>query len=373
MPAVKRLPDGTYEVRISVVDPTTGKRHQPRVRARSRRELDNAVAETRSRILRGDVQEPDTTPLGDYLDQWFSTYRPPKSATRANRRGALLRVQRDEIARIPLGRLRRAHVQGFVDRLALTHAPRTVRETIAVLGMALDRAATILEIIPQSPATKLALPSQQRQPMTVWDREEVRAVLRAVAGTDDEAFWQLALALGVRIGELVALRWSDVELDRGRITIARTMTRDERDRLYIGDTAKSPASHRAITLPLPCQAALAAQRRRSLERRLALGGLWDPADAVFDNGTGAHWRSARRFRNLFLSVVAATGVTPIRPHDMRHTAATHMIWAGVPIPTVSRILGHANPAITLRIYAHVIETMEEQAADIIGGMYQERA
>lgn len=371
MPKIDRLPDGTYQARISVVDPTTGKRHQPRVRARSQRALQDAIAEERARIRRGEHHEPDTTPLGDWLDTWYATYRASPSS-RAARLGAVRRIQRDEIARVPLGRLRRVHVQTFVDRLATTLAPRTVRDTATTLGMALDRAVR-LDIIPTSPAEHLDLPRVPRRAMAVWSDEEVRRVLDAAGETEDAAFWVLAVMLGLRIGELIGLRWSDIDLAAGRLTVARTMTHDEQRRQYIGETTKTPASRRTITLPLPCQAALVTHRRRSAEARLALGDLWEPEDAVFHSGTGGHWKSDRRYRRLLRALCAAADVPVIRVHDLRHTSATHMLRAGIPIPTVAHILGHASASITLSTYAHVLQAMEAEAATVIGTMYERRA
>jgi len=91
---------------------------------------------------------------------------------------------------------------------------------------------------------------------------------------------------------------------------------------------------------------------------------------VFGDGTGRNYRTTsalwREFRRISASV---PGLPAIRPHDLRHTAATHMIRAGVPIPTVSRILGHANPSITMRVYAWVLDSMEQQAVETIGSLY----
>lgn len=370
MPRVIRLPDGTYEVRISVVDPSTGKRHQPRIRARSRRELERAVAEARVAIRRGEVSEPDTTPLGVWLDTWLATYRASPSS-RATRQGAVRRIQRDEVARITLGRLRRAHVQALVDRLAATYAPRTVQATMTTLGMALDRAVR-LDVIATSPADRLDIPRVTRRPMAVWSDAEARRFLDATQDEPEAALWMLAVMLGLRIGELVALRWPDINIEAGRLSVHRTLTHDERGRCYIGETTKTAASQRTIALPLPVTAALSRHRRRSLERRLALGDLYEPDDAVFDDGAGAHWVTDARFRRLLPLLCERAGVPIIRLHDLRHTAASHMLRAGVPITTVAQILGHASAAVTLGIYGHVVRAMQDEAADRIGRMYEAR-
>ena len=374
MPRTERLADGAYEVRISVVDPTTGKRHQPRVRARSRRELDNAVAETRARIRRGDVQEPDTTPLGVWLDAWLSTYRPPSANSVQTRRSAVRRIQRDAVSHIPLGRLRRVHVQELVDRLAAELAPESVRSIVVALRLALDRAERLGVISPgASPADDLVLPRLRRRPMAVWSEDEAARFIAAARDGADAALWLLAIMLGVRIGELLALRWADVDLNAGRLTAARTFSRDADNRRVVADLPKSGAGNRTLRLPAPVIESLRTQRRRSLERRFALGPLWEPDDAVFDDGTGAHWRSDTRQQRTFRLLCETAGLPPIRIHDLRHTAATHMIRGGIPIPAVARILGHSNPAVTLRIYSWVIEAMEDEAVGVIEAMYERRA
>jgi integrase len=371
MPRVDRLPDGTYEVRISVVDPTTGKRHQPRIRARSRRELDNAIAEARAGILRGDVRATDATPLREWLETWHATYRPPSDASRFARRRSIDRVMRDPIADIRLGRLKPAHIQAYIDDLSRELSPASIRPIVATLGMALDRAVTVERLIPVSPLAGVTIPAAPRRAMAVWSSDYAAAFLHAAEGGRFGPAWLLALMLGIRQGELAALRWPDIDLPRRRITIRRTVTRDEDGHWQVGDVAKSGAGQRSLVLPAPCHVALTTWSAATDSERERLGDLWDAEeDAVFGDGTGRNYRATLAFWREFRRIVGTVpGLPAIRPHDLRHTAATHMIRAGVPIPTVSRILGHASPAITMSVYAWVLDSMEEHAAETIGSLY----
>jgi integrase len=370
VPRVDRLPDGTYEVRISVVDPTTGKRHQPRIRARSKRALDDAIAETRARILRGDVSATDTTPLGEWLQTWHATYRPPSEASRFARRHSIERVMRHPVADIRLGRLKPAHLQAYIDDLSRELAPASIRPIVATLGMALDRAVNVERLISVSPLVGVTVPSAPRRSMAVWTQDEAAAFLRAAEGGRFGPAWLLALMLGIRQGEIAALRWPDIDLPRRRVVIRRTVTRDEAGHWQVGRAAKSGAGQRSLVLPPPCHVALAGWAAVAALDRARLGDLWDDEDAVFGDGTGRNYRATPVFWREFRRIVATVpGLPLIRPHDLRHTAATHMIRAGVPIPTVSRILGHASPTITMSVYAWVLDSMEEQAAETIGSLY----
>jgi integrase len=179
----------------------------------------------------------------------------------------------------------------------------------------------------------------------------------------------LAVTVGLRRGELIGLRREDLDLTRGTLTVCRTQTRTATGRWIIGEVAKTDASHRMIHLPAICLEALRGHRARQNERRLQLGPAWQDEGAVFDAGDGRHLPSPNRLDSRFPRLTAQLGLPRIKLHGLRHTAATNMLKSGVPVHVVAHILGHANPSITLKVYAWVLADMQESAAARIDAMF----
>lgn len=368
MPRITKLPDGTYETRISVIDPRTGKRHQPRVRARSKRELEKAIAEARVTIQRGEYIEPDRTSLGDWLDVWLVGYQPRAGSTWQARADAIEIIKQDRIATLRLSSVQPVDVQAFVNRMSAEMSPATVRGRFAPLQMALTNALE-LRVIRDSPLLGVRLPAVTSSSRETWGAEQVR---RFIAGTTTHPLGSalvISVMLGVRIGELTALRWPDVDLERATLSISRTLARRRGGGMEVAETPKSAHGRRKLLLPHQCVDALQRRQREQSADRMALGTLWSDDDAVYGKHDGSYRYSNSALQRAFYAVSEHCDLPRIRPHDMRHTAATNMIWAGVPIPTVSRILGHSSPAITMRVYAHVIAQMEAEAVQTIEAFY----
>jgi len=223
-------------------------------------------------------------------------------------------------------------------------------------------------VIQTNPANDLDMPSKTAPAWTIWSEEQVSRFVDALDRWQEpnRAMWVLAVMLGIRRGELIGLRWTDINLHSGTITIERTGTRTEAGKWVIGDLPKTSHSQRTIRLPDVCTRALVQHCVEQTERRLTCGTVWIDSGAVFDTGLGDHWATPFRLYDGFRKLIEKVNSTVehpgdclpiIRPHDLRHTAATHMIRRQVPVPTVARILGHKNPAITMRVYAHVLDDM----------------
>lgn len=359
---------GSYSVRVNLIDPNTGKYVQKRVTAPTKRELDVKVAALKTAWHTDSYMDASDTPLAQYLTEWVENSK-VKAATRV-RRASIVRshITTDPIGQIPLGKLKRYHVQEFVDRKAKTSSSGTVELIYTVLRRALNR-AVILGMMPTSPCTHVELPKRERRPSPVFSEDETR---RFIAGTTDDdlhAAWVLMVTVGLRRGEIIGLRWQDIEWDRDTLSVARTQTRDENAHWIIGDSAKSATSQRSIHLPRVCLEALRTHRTRQLERRLILGSAWENSGAVFDNGVGSHLNYPEIINKRFRSILKSLSLPALTPHDLRHTAATNALRRGVPIHVVANMLGHANASITLRVYAHVLADMQQDAASRIDAIF----
>jgi integrase len=191
----------------------------------------------------------------------------------------------------------------------------------------------------------LAQPPRPAMPeMKVWDIEQLRAFLDSVRDDRLYAAWLLMVTTGMRRGEVLGSRWSDVNLDVGRVSVVRTLT-VVRAQVLVSEP-KTAKGHRAVALDAATVAALRVHRRQQREERLALAEAWvDPA-LVFTLEAGSQIHPTR-FSKWFAQHAQRAGLPVIRLHDLRHSYATAALSAGIPAKVVSERLGHANVSITL--------------------------
>ncbi len=213
------------------------------------------------------------------------------------------------------------------------------------------------------PPSPSAAPSQEMQ---TWTAEELRAFLDHAQSDRLYAAWLLAGTTGLRRGEVLGLRWSDVDLDRRRLAIRQTLLAVRGELSF--STPKTPKSRRSVTLDETTAAGLRAHRVAQLEERLGLGlGSPESDGLVFTNleGDPVH---PERFSDRFGQLIREAEVPRIRFHDLRHTHATLALSAGIHPKVVSERLGHATISITLDTYSHAIPAMQEEAAEQVAAL-----
>jgi len=197
--------------------------------------------------------------------------------------------------------------------------------------------------------------------MQTLDANQVRTLLGVAKGDRLEALYVLAVTTGMRQGELLGLRWRDVNLDRRRVAVRGNLQR-EGSGMTIAEP-KTPRSRRQIHLSeIARDALLQHQFRQQGERRLA-ANLWDGSlGLVFSNQVGRPIEATNMIRRSFHPMLAGAGLPRIRFHDLRHTAATLLLSSGVHPKIASEMLGHSSVAFTLDVYSHVTETLQREAA-----------
>lgn len=186
-----------------------------------------------------------------------------------------------------------------------------------------------------------------------------------MAGTEGHwlhPFWSLAIVTGCRSGELRALTWDEVDLEAGTITVGQTLHR--LDGQYIVTAPKSEASVRTLAVGSEGLRALRRQRAQQAEWRLRAGPAWEGTDFVFTTRAGAPLHRSTPL-NALKRECRRLGVPTLAVHDLRHTSASLLLSQGLPVPLVSQRLGHANPSITMSVYAHVIGADDGAAAAAI--------
>jgi integrase len=237
----------------------------------------------------------------------------------------------------------------------------TVHHLHAVLHRALAQAER-LGLVARNVSELVDVPRMAEHEMRVLDNEQVRRLLEVAQGDRLEALYVLAVSTGMRQGELLALRWVDINLDRRTVQVRATLQRTK-EHGYMLAAPKTKRSRRQISLTTVARDALRPHRSRQAQERLAAGPAWDGThDLVFSDAAGGPLSGIQVTRAAFYPLLKRAGLPRIRFHDLRHTAATLLLGRGINPKIVSEMLGHASVGITLDTYSHVLPDMQEQAA-----------
>jgi len=169
------------------------------------------------------------------------------------------------------------------------------------------------------------------------------------------------LTTGCRWGELVGLRWEALDLERRELHVTSVL-KEIKNKRYLG-SPKTPRSRRTIPLTQLAVDLLHRHKIAQAEERLKNGSGWNPEHLVFCTSTGTAFAASNWHREYYRPLIRKARLPYIRPHDVRHTAATLLLLDGVPAIVVSRMLGHTNVAFTLQTYGHVLAEMREMARD----------
>jgi integrase len=362
-------------------DPVTGKRRQRAETVKTKKAAEARLAEWLTEIERGIEIDGGKMTFGEYLAYWLDTYA--KHNVRPTTYESYAAYARRHIipalGSIPLTKLRPAQVQAFymhtlhgkrADNRGGSMSARTVRYCHSIVREALHHAMKWGMVV-RNVADATEPPRAVRPQIQVWSAEQAARFLAAAEDDVYSPLWLIALTTGMRQGELMGLRWQDVDLANGVIHVRHTLvTVDKKRTLH---EPKTKSGRRTITLPASAIVALREHRTRQIEYRLLLGSRWQDHDAVFASATGG-WLDASNITRNFRIIMENEEqqrqaerpndkpLPRIRFHDLRHTHATLLLQQGENVKVVSERLGHASIAITLDTYAHVLPSMQQQAA-----------
>lgn len=323
------------------------------------------VAAKLTKALR-DVQQGATS-LGDerqtikqFLERWIESVRPSVRAKTHHSYAQLVRLHLvPGLGHLRLGRLQAEHVEAFLDRKrAAGLSPRTCQYLRAVLRVALNRAIK-RKLVVQNAAALADAPHVVRAEVQSLTPDQARTFLAAIADDRLYALIVLAVSCGLREGELLGLRWPDLDLDRGVLRVRHALERLGKGWRLV--EPKSEKSRRTIRLPAPVVPILRAHRVRQLERRLAAGARWRDHEFVFTTGKGTPL-DGPKVNTIVKRLMRAAGVPALHFHSLRHSCATFLLVQGVAPRVVMEILGHSQISLTMNTYSHVIEQLQDAAA-----------
>ena len=242
----------------------------------------------------------------------------------------------------------------------------SIKHTHRVLHRAMVQAVR-WNLVVRNPCDGATPPQAQRREMNVLTEEQVNVFLEATSDHPAHALYVLAITTGMRLGELLGLKWTDINMEAGKLFVNRSLQR-QNDAGIVFVEPKTARSRRTIQLSQLALSALRRHKTRQNEQRLFHGPEWHDTGLVFTNLVGEApdpgWQ-----RQVFQKALADAGLPTIRFHDLRHTAATLLLAKGVHVKVVSEMLGHTTITLTLDTYAHSLPSMHEQAASAMDLMF----
>lgn len=362
---IKRRADGRWEARITARDGTRKSFY-----GRTRQEVARRLTEALRDYDQGLPIVGDRQTVEQYLTSWLETVKSTiKLSTWIRYERFVRRDALPTLGAIPLSKLSPQHLQSlYATRLAAGAATTTVIHLHALLHLALDEALR-LGLVQRNVTNLVNPPRRVRQEMKAFTPDQARQFLETAAMTPLEAFYVLAITTGMRFGELLALKWRDVDLEGRSAQVRATVQRLQSSLAF--SEPKSARSRRKVALPLMAVEALRRHRARQSEERLALGPAWDDLDLVFPNSVGRPMEHSNVRIRSFQPLLEKAGLPNIRLHDLRHTAATLLLLQGVHVKVVSEMLGHASIAITLDLYSHVLPDMQREATAAMDRLFSE--
>lgn len=353
--------DGRWMGSISLGTGPDGKRRRTAVYGKTAKEVADKMKLALKELDAGVAIDSRKT-LAEFLTAWLEdTIRPGiRATTYRSYRIAVYGHIIPGLGTVQLQKLTPQHIQKFLkDRLASGLTPVSVRYLHALLRRSLALAVK-WSLLSKNPAA--LVDSIKGQPIEVkpLSIDEAKQLLATIKGNRLEALYVTALTLGLRPGEALGLTWADVDLDAGLLKVEGSLQRVEGRLQRLG--TKTAKSRRTLPLPQIVVAALMEHRVRQSEERRQAGDAWVDSGMVFTSQLGTAL-DPRRVNRKFDRQLELAGLRHIRFHDLRHTAATLMLASGVPVKTVSEILGHASANMTLNVYAHVVGNMKQDAVD----------
>jgi integrase len=309
---------------------------------------------------------PDKQTVAEYLKDWLDsdTRLSPRSIERY-RQLAEHQVN-PHLGRTLLQKLRPQQIATWhSDLLKSGLHPQTIANAHRMLGRGLQR-ATELEIILRNVTSVVKPPRIEREEVEILGAEQIAEVLARIEGHPLHPIAALAVASGMRRGEICALQWGVIDLDAATVKVERSM-----EQTAAGSRLKSPktaAGRRMIKLPPSTIEILRAHHRQQIELRLQLGlsGRPGPQDWVFTLLDGSRPYPPDSLSIAWIKLLRARKLPPVRFHALRHTHASALIAAKLDVVAVSKRLGHSNPGITLRVYSHLFDhSADDAAADAI--------
>ena len=353
---------GLYMGRYTIQTPTGPKRKT--VYGKTRTEAAEKLTRAMADRDRGLVFEGDREALEAYLERWLDDVvrdtvkeNMLENYTYLARRHIIPEIGHTRLRDLKPEQVRRLYRKKLDSGLS----NRTVQLIHTTLRKALQQALSD-GILPRNVCEAVKAPRRVRKEMRPLTPEQARTFLEAAKGDRLQALYVLAITTGLREGELLGLRWADVNLEGGKLRVLRQLTRTKRGLSF---TAPKRGRTRVVRLTDMAVANLKTHKTAQNEERLKAGSPWQDHDLVFTSTIGTPVDVGNLTYRSFRPLLKRAGLPRIRIHDLRHTAATVMLGRGVHPKIVQEMLGHSTITQTMDTYSHVLPDMQDQAVSAI--------
>lgn len=352
---------------VAEITVETGKRK--RIRCKTKQEAIRKRNEMLRELERGELATGPQRKLGEYIIDWLENVHKGKIrlSVYLNYKKHVKHIVAD-LGNVWLQKLTPQQVQAFVSKkLEEGISPKYVREMLGVLRLALNNAVrwgyisrNVCDLV-----TKPRVSKHEIAPLTL---EQAQRFRQYIQGHRLEVLIMMAVVTGMRRGELLSLRWSDIDFKRGILQVMHTV-----DRLtghgYVEGEPKTSSGIRSIRIPLFLLDMLKKHHAEQLKRKSSVES-WAELDLVFPNLRGGYLHP-NHMGEAFRELLEQAELPPIRFHDLRHSAATILLSMGVNIKVIQELLGHSDIAITLRVYGHLLPSMQQEAIDKWDGVFRD--
>lgn len=334
--SVYQRADGKWCATVSVGYAANGRRRRQTLFGATKGEVQEKLAAVQMSLLEGTFVEPSKLRVGTYLDRWLEDAAKPtiRATTYASYKGIVENHIKPKIGGVLLANLTPLHVQSMYSTLGREGASPRLRQLVhAVLRRSLKQAVK-WDLVIRNVCDAVDPPRVPKKEIEVLTADQVARLLAAAKGHRFEALFVLAIGTGMRLGEIFALKWQNVDLDRAALFVRHTLV-EVNGQLTLAEP-KTAKSRRRIDLPKSVVGALRCRRVMEIE-----AGLGD-VEWVFCNSIGGPLRRSHFHASIFKPLLNAAGLEPIRFHDLRHTSATLLLTAGVHPKIVQERLGHSQ-------------------------------
>ncbi|RWI90535.1 MAG: site-specific integrase [Mesorhizobium sp.] len=354
-------------------DPATGKRQTQFVTVRgTKKEAEAELSRRLNQVEEGSYVEKTAATVAEYCQHWLKTIAPSKASAKTLERYREIVDQHivPTLGATALQKLDGPKIDTFYATLRTAGrrdgkgglSPQTVLHIHRLLSQILASAVKAKKLRSSPMEAVQTTPKVRKEEIQVLDDKELAGLLKHLKGRSIYMPVLMAAATGMRRGEVLALRWKDIDLNRATLQVVQVV-----EETKAGIAIKEPKtdrSRRTIALPAKLVAELRRHRKELAEHRLKLGMGKDEQDLVFPTWDG-RIRTPRPFSKEFAREAENAGVPHVTFHGLRHMHITHLLRSGVPVHVVSARAGHANPSVTLNIYAHLLPGQQEGAAAVV--------
>lgn len=348
-------------------DPVTGKRKQKTKGGfRDKTSAQAALRKVLVELDEGEYLEPSKETFSSYIEYWFRSHyqKRIKETTVASRKYLLEKhmIRENPFADKPLDKITTFDIDAFYNlKVDEEYSTNYIRKMHQMLYQAFQQAVK-WEKIKQNPVINADPPTVKRQEMVIWNFADIHSFLAACQKERHYMAFLLAIYTGMRRGEILGLKWSDIDFSNKVIHVERSLAFVPK-KGYVLTTLKTKKSKRKVPIPDHLINVLLSHKKRQQEWKAQWEGHYNDQNLVICTEAGTV-QDPRNVLRVMKRLIDVSGVPKIRFHDIRHTHASILIAEGVDLVKVANRLGHSNPKITLEYYAHLMPNEDDEVADI---------